>query len=59
MFIAKTAVRNREIFAAYQKGDLIEDLAKRYGLSIPTLHEVIRIMEFPGFCGHVVRRASY
>lgn len=43
MFIAKTAVRNREIFAAYRKGESVEDLAERYGLSIPTVHEVIRI----------------
>lgn len=43
MIIAKTAVRNREILAAYQNGDLIEDLAERYGLSVPTVREVIRI----------------
>ena len=43
MFVAKTAVRNREIFAAYQKGDLVEDLATRYELSVPTVREVIRI----------------
>ena len=43
MSTTKTAVRNREIFAAYQKGDSVEDLGKRYGLSVPTVHEAIRI----------------
>ena len=29
MFIQKTAVRNREIFSSYQRGESIEGLAKR------------------------------
>ena len=43
MFIQKTAVRNREIFAAYQQGESPEDLAERYGLSRLTVCEIIRI----------------
>lgn len=43
MIIHKTAVRNGEIFAAYRKGELIEDLARRYGLEAKTIHQIIRI----------------
>lgn len=43
MIIQKTAVRNREIFAAYQHGESIEKLAEQYGLSAVTVHQIIRI----------------
>jgi Mor family transcriptional regulator len=42
MFIQKTAVRNREIFAAHQQGDSIGVLAERHGLSEITVHQIIR-----------------
>ena len=43
MFIPKKAVRNREIFAAYQNGNSAADLANRYGLSTVTIREILRI----------------
>ncbi len=43
MIIQKTAVRNREIFVAYQHRESIENLAKRYGLSGVTVLQIIRI----------------
>ena len=42
MFIQKTAVRNREIFASYQQGESVGDLAERHGLSEITVHQIIR-----------------
>jgi Mor family transcriptional regulator len=43
MVIHRTAVRNREIFAACQDGKSIEELAQKYGLSPVTVRQVIRI----------------
>lgn len=42
MIHTKNAVRNRDIFAAYQNGEAVEDLAKRYRLAPITVHEIIR-----------------
>ena len=42
MFIQKTAVRNREIFAAYQQGECVGELAERHRLSEITIHQIIR-----------------
>ena len=43
MVVHKTAGRNREIFAARQRGELIEHLANRYNLSEDTVRQIIRI----------------
>ena len=43
MIVPKTAVRNREIFVAFQHGKSIEDLAKQYELFEATIREIIRI----------------
>ena len=43
MHIQKTAVRNREIFAARQQGESIAELAELYGLSNITVCEIIRV----------------
>lgn len=43
MRIQITETRNREIFAAHQHGESIEDLAKRYGLCGETVYQIIRI----------------
>lgn len=43
MILQKTAVRNREIFIAFQQGESIENLAKRYELVGGTIREIIRI----------------
>jgi Mor family transcriptional regulator len=42
MRIQTTAKRNREIFAAYQGGQSIEDLAQHYDLSRETVGQIIR-----------------
>jgi hypothetical protein len=42
MIYQKTAMRNREIFAAYQGGETMEGLAKRYGISVITIGQLIR-----------------
>ena len=39
--IHKTAERNREIFAAYQKGNSLDDLAKQYERSPATVQQII------------------
>ena len=41
MFGQKKAVRNREIFAAFQQGDSIGELARRHRLSEITVHQII------------------
>ena len=41
--IQKTSMRNREIFAAYQTGESIEHLTKRYGISGQTVSRIIGI----------------
>ena len=43
MIIQKTAVRNRNIFAAYQHGASVKELAERYSLSDVTILEIVRI----------------
>jgi Mor family transcriptional regulator len=43
MNVQKTAVRNRDIFAASQDGKSIEELAQKYGLSAVTVRQIIRI----------------
>jgi Mor family transcriptional regulator len=43
MIINKTATRNREIFSAHQNGESIEGLARRYGLAVVTVREIIRV----------------
>ena len=42
MFIQKTAARNREIFAAFQQGESVGELAERHRLSEITIHQIIR-----------------
>jgi hypothetical protein len=39
----KNAVRNREIFAARQQGESVEELAEHHGLSNITVCEIIRV----------------
>jgi hypothetical protein len=39
----KNVVRNREIFAARQQGESIEELAEHHGLSNITVCEIIRV----------------
>jgi Mor family transcriptional regulator len=41
--IEKTAMRNREMFAAYQTGESIQDLAMQYGISGHTVRQIIMI----------------
>ena len=43
MIVQKTAIRNREIYAAYQRGESTGDLAKRYDLSKTTVDQIIRV----------------
>ena len=43
MRVQKSAMRNREIFAAYQQGESCENLAKQHGLSRMTVDQIIRI----------------
>lgn len=43
MICQRNAVRNREIFAAYQNGETAERAAKKYRLSPITVREIIRI----------------
>jgi Mor family transcriptional regulator len=43
MFAHKTEVRNREIFAAYQRGEPTGNLAKLHKLSEKTVDEIIRV----------------
>ena len=42
MAVPRNEIRNREIFAAYQRGQPIEDLAMRYELSRQTVDQIIR-----------------
>ena len=42
MIFQKNAMRNREIFAAYQHGETTGDLARRYGISGQTVGQIIR-----------------
>jgi Mor family transcriptional regulator len=43
MIVQKTTERNREIFAAYQQGKTIGELAELHGLSEITVHQIIRV----------------
>ena len=43
MYVQKTMVRNREIFAACEDGKSIEELAQKHGLSAVTVRQIIRI----------------
>jgi Mor family transcriptional regulator len=43
MYVQRTAVRNREIFAAYQQGGSIRQLAQRYELAEVTVYQIIRV----------------
>jgi len=43
MIVHKTATRNREIFAAYQRGESARDLANRFQLSKITIDQIIRV----------------
>jgi Mor family transcriptional regulator len=42
MIIQKKAVRSRAIFAAYQRGESIGELARRHRLSEVSVHQIIR-----------------
>jgi Mor family transcriptional regulator len=42
MRVQTTAMRNREIFASYQCGESIGDLARRYDLSRERVGQIIR-----------------
>ena len=42
MAVQRTEIRNREIFAAHQRGEPIGDLASRYELSLKTVDQIIR-----------------
>jgi len=42
MAVQRNEVRNREIFAAHQRGEPIGDLARRYELSRQTVDQIIR-----------------
>ena len=46
MKVQKQATRNREIFAAYQRGETIEDIAKRYALSGLTVGQIVRFERY-------------
>lgn len=35
------AIRNKEIFMERESGELIVELAQRYGLSIPRIHRIV------------------
>ena len=42
MIFQRNAIRNREIYAAYQLGEAIGNLAERYELSRLTVDQIIR-----------------
>ena len=46
MKVRKQSTRNREIFAAYQHGETLEDIAKRYALSRLTVAQIVRFERY-------------
>ena len=43
MGMQRTGTRNRDIFAGYQRGEPVEELAVRYGLSVVTVSQIIMV----------------